>query len=451
MIRQSFLFASAAAIILAGCRSEPAAAQVRAFPGAEGAGAYSLGGRGGRVIHVTNLNDGGPGSLRAAVEAKGARTVVFDVGGTIRLSKPLTIRNGRITIAGQTAPGGGITIRDQRLHVAADDVVVRFVRSRLGDESRVTSDAIWVAKGRRIILDHVSASWSTDEALSVSSTFARPGDVLDDVTVQWSIISESLCAPGKPQGRHCYGSLAVTSHGGKMSFHHNLWAHHLGRMPRTGNYLTQGKDPVGGYFDFRSNVFYNWGGRSAGYNSSPAVRVHSNFVANSYIAGPNSTGNAAFDERDTLANAWFEGNGMNGVVPANPWSLVIERKVPNLRLAAPVPMPPITTDPPATAYARVLARAGSSLVRDAVDRRVVENVRARAGRLIDSQRDVGGWPVLARGTPWRDSDGDGMPDDWERAHGFNPRDGHDGNLDADRDGYTNVEEWLNALAAPAMQ
>jgi hypothetical protein len=451
MIRQSLLFVSAAAIVLAGCRAEPAAAQVRAFPGAEGAGAYSLGGRGGRVIHVTNLNDSGPGSLRAAVDAKGARTVIFDIGGTIRLSKPLAIRNGRITIAGQTAPGGGITIRDQRLHVAADDVVVRFIRSRLGDESRVTSDSIWVAKGRRIILDHVSASWSTDETLSVSSTFARPGDVLDGVTVQWSIISESLCAPGKPQGRHCYGSLAVTSRGGKMSFHHNLWAHHQARMPRTGNYLTRTQDPVGGYFDFRSNVFYNWGDRSAGYNSSPAVRVHSNFVANSYIAGPDSKGRAAFDERDALANAWFQGNSMNGVIPANPWSLVIERNVPNLHLSGPVPMPPVTTDPPAAAYARVLADAGSSLVRDAVDRRIVDNVKTRSGGLIDSQRDVGGWPVLARGTPWRDSDGDGMPDDWERAHGFNPRDGRDGNLDADRDGYTNVEEWLNALAAPAMQ
>jgi len=451
MIKQSLVFASVAAIVLAGCRSEPAAAQVRAFPGAEGAGAYSLGGRGGRVIHVTNLDDSGPGSLRAAVEASGPRTVVFDVGGTIALSKPLSIRNGRITIAGQTAPGGGITIRDQRLHVAADDVVVRFIRSRLGDESRVTSDAIWVAKGRRIILDHVSASWSTDETLSVSSTFARPGDVLDGVTVQWSIISESLCAPGKPQGRHCYGSLAVTSRGGKITFHHNLWAHHFGRMPRTGNYLTQGKDAVGGYFDFRSNVFYNWGGPNAGYNSSAAVRVHSNFVANSYIPGPDSHGKVAFDERDALASAWFQGNSMNGAVPANPWSLVIERNVPKLRLTGPVPMPRVATDPPATAYARVLAGAGSSLVRDAVDRRLVETVKARRGRLIDSQRDVGGWPVLARGTPWRDSDGDGMPDEWERARGFNPGDGRDGAGDRDSDGYTNVEEWLNELAAPALR
>jgi hypothetical protein len=221
-------------------------------------------------------------------------------------------------------------------------------------------------------------------------------------------------------------------------------------MPRTGNYLTQAKDPVGGYFDFRSNVFYNWGSRNAGYNSSPAVRVHSNFVANSYIPGPDSTGKAAFDERDALATAWFEGNSMDGQVPANAWSLVIERNVPKLRLAGPVPMPRVTTDRPAVAYARVLSNAGSSLARDSVDRRVVDSVKARRGHLIDSQRDVGGWPQLARGTPWRDSDGDGMPDDWERAHRLNPRDGRDGRLDADRDGYSNVEEWLNALAAPAM-
>lgn len=436
--------------VLAACSAEPAAAQVPAFPGAEGAGAMSLGGRGGRILRVTNLDDSGPGSLRAAVEASGPRIVIFDVGGTIRLEKPLVIRNGRVTIAGQTAPGGGITIRDQRLHVAADDVVVRFIRSRLGDQSREISDAIWVAKGRRIILDHVSASWSTDEALSVSSTFKRPGDVLDGITVQWSIISESLCDPKGPQGRHCYGTLAATSRGGRISFHHNLWASHHGRMPRTGNYLNPAQDPQGGFFDFRSNLFYNWGGRNAGYNATPAANVAYNFIGNSYWTGPDSKGTDAFDERDQSARAWFAGNSINGVVPRDPWSLVIGGKFRGYRLGAPLAMPAAASRPAAEAYERVLAHAGASLARDSVDQRVVAGVRARTGRLIDSQSQVGGWPALARGTPWHDSDGDGMPDAWERSRQHNPRSSRDGNGDSDRDGYTNVEEWLNALAAPAM-
>ena len=143
-----------------------AAPQVVAFPGAEGAGRFARGGRGGSVIRVTNLEDSGPGSLRAAIEAEGPRTIVFDVGGTIRLRSPLRIREGRITIAGQTAPGGGITVRDQPLTIEADDVVIRFIRARLGDETGVEADAFSTVRGRRIIVDHVSASWSVDETLS---------------------------------------------------------------------------------------------------------------------------------------------------------------------------------------------------------------------------------------------------------------------------------------------
>jgi pectate lyase len=254
-MRQAFLFAFAAATVLAGCRSETAAAQVRAFPGAEGAGAYSLGGRGGRVFHVTSLNDSGPGSLRAAVDARGPRIVVFDVGGTIRLKKPLAIRNGRITIAGQTAPGGGITLANYTLGIGADDVVMRFIRARMGDVSGAVGDAIWITDGHRIILDHVSASWGTDEVLSASSTYMRPRSDLHDVTVQWSIISESLCNSVNPDGRHCYGSLLTGGMGARMSLHHNLWAHHAGRLPRLGNAVPPGRDKVGALFDFRSNVF----------------------------------------------------------------------------------------------------------------------------------------------------------------------------------------------------
>ena len=449
--KRHFPLAGAAFLLtLAGCMETPAAAQVPAFPGAEGAGAMSLGGRGGRVLRVTNLNDSGPGSLRAAVETPGPRIVVFDVGGTIRLASPLAIRHPRITIAGQTAPGGGITLRDQTLGISADDVVVRFIRSRLGDASGAVADAVWITRGNRIVLDHVSASWGTDEVLSVTSGYKRPGRELGDVTVQWSIISESLCNSVNPEGRHCYGSILAGSRGARFSFHHNLWAHHGARMPRVGSSLPPGQDAVGGFFDVRSNVMYNWGSREAGYGGLPAARVAYNLVDNSYWTGPSSRGDAIFKEGNPFARAYFAGNTINGqpLPPAGPG--VTGATGPGYFLGSLVQMPRVAPDPAAAAYRKVLARAGASLARDTVDARVVAETYSRSGRLIDSQRDVGGWPMLAPGRPWLDSDRDGMPDDWERSRRLNPRDPRDGNADADRDGYTNVEEWLNALAAPAM-
>jgi hypothetical protein len=437
------------ALLIGACDSDPVSAQVRAFPGAEGAGATSLGGRGGRVIHVTNLDDSGPGSLRWALEADGPRTIVFDVGGTIRLSKRILVNNGRLTIAGQTAPGGGITIRDYPLIIEADDVIVRFFRSRLGDESGFVGDGIWVANGRRIILDHVSASWATDEALSVASTYRRPGDRLGDVTVQWSIIADTICGAGNRQGPHCYGSLSSGSRGARYSWQHNLWADHMGRLPRPANDLLPSDDPQGAAFDFRDNVMYNWGHQQSGYNSGPPSKVAYNFINNSYWAGPDSKGKLIFDERDPLATAYFSGNSLNGQLLADQWSAVAGSNRPGYRLSAPVPVAPVRTESAAAAYDKVLRYAGDSLARDSVDARVVEGVRNGTGRLLNSQRDVGGWPQLAPGRPWVDSDGDGIPDDWERAHGLNPRDPRDGGR-ATGDGYTNLEHWLNELAAPAM-
>jgi hypothetical protein len=422
-----------------------------AFPGAEGAGRLAAGGRGGRVIRVTNLDDAGPGSLRAAIEAEGPRTIIFDVGGTIRLSKKLVVRNGRVTIAGQTAPGDGITLRDYVFEIAADDVVVRYIRARLGDETRQQSDAFTILSGHRIIVDHVSASWSVDETLSASSAYRKPSDDLRDVTVQWSIIGESLRQSVHMKGDHGYGSLIRGAHGAQMSWHHNLWAHHLARMPRPGNYLTQAEDPVGPSFDFRSNVFYDWGGSHSGYNADTdnASLSTYNFVDNYYKAGPASKKPVAFDERDPASRAWFAGNAMNGVVPADPWSLVTGRNSGDYRLPGPLPMPPVTSDPAPRAFVKVLASAGASRVRDAVDARIVDSVRNGTGGLIDSQRDVGGWPALKAGSPWRDSDGDGLPDDWERAHRLDPRNPADAGSDRNGDGFTALEDWLNALARPA--
>jgi hypothetical protein len=426
-------------------------AELVAFPGAEGAGRLATGGRGGRVIRVVNLDDSGPGSLRAAIEAEGPRTIVFDVGGTIRLRKPLVIRNGQVTLAGQTAPGGGIALRDQVFEIAADDVVVRHVRTRLGDESRVESDAFTISSGRRIIVDHVSASWSVDETLSAGSDYKSAKDDLRDVTVQWSIISESLRKSVHAKGEHGYGSLLRGGRGARMSFHHNLWAHHMARMPRPGNYLTPAQDSVGAYYDFRSNVFYNWGGTRSGYNADSgekASRGAYNFVDNAYRTGPDSKKPLAFEEDNPIARAWFSGNSMNGRIPADPWSLVAGRDDEGYRLSGPISFPAVTRDPAPRAYEKVLAGAGASLRRDSVDARVVESVRAGTGRLIDSQSEVGGWPELARGTPWVDGDGDGMPDAWETSHRLDPGDPADGNSDRDRDGYTELEEWLNSLAGP---
>ena len=427
-------------------RAPSAAAAALAFPGAEGAGAHARGGRGGRVLRVTTLADSGPGSLRAAIETEGPRTIIFDVGGTIALASPLRVREGRVTIAGQTAPGGGITLRDQPFLIEADDVVVRYIRARLGDVRGVEADAFSIVRGRRIIVDHVSASWSVDETLSAGQQTRDASGGVHDVTVQWSIIAESLNGSGHAKGSHGYGSLIRAGFGARLSWHHNLWAHHSARMPRPGNYNGPEIDPTGPLMEFRSNVFYNWGGTRSGYNADEATHIAYNFIDNAYVPGPNSTRPIAFQESNRLARAFFAGNSMNGAVPADPWSLVTGVAVAANRLSRPIDVAPVRPDPAARAFERVLAGAGASRARDAVDARVVASVRSRGGTIIDSQSEVGGWPGLAPGTPWRDGDGDGMPDEWERRNRFDPSDPVDGNSDRDRDGYTNFEEWLAELA-----
>ncbi len=431
--------AGAVALTLA---ATPALSDTLAFPGAEGAGRFSQGGRGGAVLRVTNLSDAGPGSLRAAIEAKGPRTVVFDVAGTIQLKSELRIREGRITIAGQTAPGGGITLRDQTLVVSADDVVIRFIRSRLGAESKVEGDAIWINGGRRIILDHVSASWSVDETLSASARFGKGEQGFHDLTVQWSIIAESLAHSIHVKGDHGYGSLIRGGQGSKISFHHNLWANHMARMPRPGNYAGVDEDPVGAFFDFRSNVFYNWGKGHAGYDADKAAMAAYNFVDNAYVPGPNSTKAVAFQESNTLAKAHFAGNSMAGAVPADPWSLVTFTipEPAGYRLPAPLDVGAVTPETADKAYERVLADAGASVWRDPVDRRVVEGVRTKTGKVINIQGDVGGWPDLPAGKAAKDTDGDGMPDAWETAHGLDPKKA-DGAA-VGKDGWTNLELYL---------
>lgn len=451
---------------LAGCQSaltskeEGASAPfsaLRAFPGADGAGQWSLGGRGGRVYTVTNLEDSGPGSLRDAVEAMGPRTIVFGVSGTIRLKKELIVRNGRMTIAGQTAPGDGITLRDYPLTIAADDVVVRFIRSRLGDVTKVDGDAIGVVAGRRIILDHVSASWSSDETLSVAASFKSPDRSWDEVTVQWSLIAESLnqTAAKGPGVEHGFGSLVRGAKGSRVTYHHNLWLHHKDRMPRPGNYIPPEQDPVGGFFDFRSNVFYNWGDERSGYNMDfKGTHSSYNFVDNCYWTGPSSKGAWVFEESSSKAQAFFSGNTMNGQMPADPWSLVRSHKshlpqgLPvNYKSEKPFVVAPLRADPAATACPKVIERVGASLVRDAVDERLINDFKQRKGKLINSQEEVGAWPTLRSLPAPLDTDGDGMPDDWEVAHGLDPKNVADGAMVDNKSGYTQLEIYLANLVA----
>ena len=426
-----------------------------AFPGAEGAGQFALGGRGGRVYTVTNLNDRGAGSLREAIEASGPRTVVFAVSGTIQLQSELIIKNGRITIAGQTAPGDGITLRDHPFTVAADDVVVRFIRSRLGDVTKVDGDAMGVVAGKRIILDHVSASWSSDETLSVAASFKTPERSWDEVTVQWSLIGESLnqTAAKGPGVQHGFGSLVRGAKGSRVTYHHNLWLHHKDRMPRPGNYTLPAQDPVGGFFDFRSNVFYNWGDERSGYNMDFQGTVSSyNFVDNCYFQGPSSKGAFAFEESSSMARAYFANNVMDGVMPQDPWTLVRPHKdhLPgglsaNYKSKTPFDIPAINSDPAPSACQKVIQRVGASLKRDAVDLRLLSDFEKRQGKLIDSQNEVGGWPLLNSMPAALDSDGDGIPDEWEIAHGLNAKDSSDGNKVDGKTGYTYLELYLQDI------
>lgn len=414
-----------------------------AFPGAEGFGAYSQGGRGGRVLHVTTLDDSGVGSLRWAIEQDGPRTVVFDVSGTIGLRRELTISEPKLTIAGQTAPGDGICLRDASLVIAADDVVVRYLRCRLGDEGR-GGDALSISRGRDILVDHCSASWSTDEVLSASTH--RPS--LSNVTVQWCFITEAL----NPKG-HGFGSLIRGTGGARYSFHHNLYAHNQGRNPRPGNYDSNphDEDPEGLLLDFRNNAIYNWGGRHAGYNADRVSVTSLNYVGNYLVPGRNSTQNGvAYSTGSPFNRAYFADNFYQGQSPADPWDLVhfkddwSDSEIQAYKQSRPFPTLATHQQSAVSAFQKVLQSGGATLPRrDNVDTRIVDQVRNLTGRIINSQSEVGGWPTLSSTAAPQDTDRDGMPDSWEQQHGLAANDASDSSQDQDDDGYTNLEEYLN--------
>ena len=365
--------------------------QTLAFEGAEGFGRYTAGGRGGRVIKVTNLADSGKGSLRAAIDAEGPRIVMFDVEGIIELQSTLKVNKGHITINGQSAPGMGITLKNFNLTVDASEVIIRYIRVRPGSSMGKELDAISLNSGHNIIVDHCSASWATDETLSVSSAGDVKSVALDNVTVQWSIISESLNKSIHAKGEHGYGSLIRGSYGARYSFHHNLWAHHKARMPRPGNYISIETDPTGPIMDFRNNVFYNWGGNQSGYNADKITRSRYNFINNYYLAGHNSKNANFFNESNPYAEAYFSGNMMNGEMPAAQSDLVTS-SVEGHKLAKTAhDVAPVDTDSAADAFKAVLCHAGASKIRDGIDARVIDGILTGTGRMINTVSDVGGW------------------------------------------------------------
>jgi hypothetical protein len=420
--------------------------QQLAFPGAEGFGRFTSGGRGGKVIAVTNLNDSGAGSLRAAIEASGARTVVFQVSGTIALKSELRIENDNITIAGQTAPGDGICLRDYPLIIAADNAIIRYLRLRLGDVHKLQDDAISCIGRKNIIVDHCSMSWGIDEVASFYDN--------ENATVQWCLISESLNHSYHSKGDHGYGGIW----GGKgASFHHNFLAHHSSRTPRFNGSRTHGK-PDKELVDFRNNVIYNWGENSS-YGGEAGKQ---NLIANYYKHGPatGSTKNRIVEPYDKKSKWYVADNFVFGFpdITADNWAGGVQGKFANQsRVDSPHPFAPVVTHTAEQAFELVLANAGAILPkRDAVDARIIEEVRTgtatyggtwgKGSGIIDSQTEAGGWPTLHSAPAPHDDDHDGMADDWERANGLDPLNPEDRNGDFNGDGYTNLEKYLNFLS-----
>ncbi|HKJ43749.1 MAG TPA: T9SS type A sorting domain-containing protein [Sunxiuqinia sp.] len=433
------------------------AQQTLAFPSAEGHGAYTTGGRGGAVIEVTNLNDSGAGSLRAAIEAYGPRTVVFRVSGTIRLKSRLSIKNSNITIAGQTAPGDGICLRDNTLTVDADNVIIRYIRSRLGDVGGVQDDAMNGRNHKNIIIDHCSMSWSVDEAASFYDNA--------NFTMQWCIVSESLWHSIHEKGNHGYGGIWG---GMKATFHHNLIADHTSRNPRfcgARYHLSTASTEI---VDFRNNVIYNWGFNSA-YGGESG---NQNMVNNYYKYGPATSSSKKYriinpsdaDDANPISKWYVTGNYVYGYpnITADNWSGGVQPHSDVISLATfkatdPFPTGNIQTETAEQAYESVLKYAGANFPkRDTIDTRVVEETRTGQNQfgdtygantgIIDTQASVGGWPILNSTPAPTDSDHDGMPDDWEDAHSLNKNDATDRNT-TNADGYTNLEVYLNSLVA----
>ncbi|NWG13965.1 MAG: pectate lyase [Acidobacteria bacterium] len=423
-----------------------------AFPGAEGFGKYAWGGRGGDIYRVTSLDDSGPGSLREGIEtAQGPRTIVFEVSGTIQLkNRLLMLRKANLTIAGQTAPGKGITLRDYGLRIdKCRDVVVRYLRIRLGDENKPIGgqDVMTVNDNRNLILDHLSLSWGIDG----NSDYRRNGDM----TLQWLIYSEALNKSIHEKGEHAMCT-SLRQCAGDTTVHHNIYATSRHRHPTLGG--GSGTSNPEALVDFRNCVNYNWSGPT----NFGGMKI--NVVNNYYRKGPLSDRHAhpmqmkdsklaeargfmsgnVFDGLlevftiDNYSAVWYENTGRYASMPREQWEAQEEFLVGEYH---------VPTQSARDAYEACLKYSGCSLVRDSVDERLIRDIIDRKGKLLDSQSDVGGWdpyPEERRPQNW-DRDGDGMPDAWEVSQGLNPADPTDGRKDKNGDGYTNLEDYLNSL------
>lgn len=448
-----------------------------AFPGAEGGGMYTTGGRGGRIIHVTNLNDSGTGSLRAAVEASGPRIVVFDVAGIIELSSKLRIRNGDLTIAGQTAPGDGICIKNYATVVEADNVIIRFVRFRLGDQGANADDgedAIWGRRQKDIIIDHCSMSWSIDECASFYGN--------SNFTMQWCILTESLRHSVHGKGSHGYGGIWG---GENASFHHNLLANHDSRNPRFDHpeiYENPSDPDRRGNVDYRNNAVYNWGSNST-YGGEGG---HFNMVGNYYRQGPASRDRAYFIDANGIYTSngtdygypylYMDGNHYvqypdmtagDGVYWHDHGTNIPPDASRLLSSLLPISGPDgqtvyTTTHSAQDAFALICETGGASLVRDEVDDRACHDAQSGTasypdggngseGGIVDTPSAVGGWPEYSADTENEandktDTDGDGIPDWFEEKFGLDTESDDSKAMTVDVKGrYTNIEMYLHYL------
>lgn len=427
-----------------------------AFPGAEGFGAFIQGGRGGKVYHVTTLNDGNsPGTLRYAVSQSGRRTVVFDVSGVIALNAPLEIKHNNITIAGQTAPGEGICIKNYPLIINADNVIIRFLRLRLGEASQ--NSALVVQNRQRIMIDHCSISWSTMQNINIQNNAL--------LTMQWCIISEALNRTNEG-----YNGAGAKLGGLSSSFHHNLFVSNARQNPYFEN-MSLKSSSFAQLVDFRNNVIINWDDNS----SEGILRGRFNLVNNYYKSGPASLLPTRsqiirlYDDNQKVSSTitpklYLYGNfvynnplhtndNWMGVYPNQQY--IKEGKNPNLSWRQ-FFHAPVTLHTANRAFINVLRYAGASKKKDDVDIRLVLNIttnkfphegsRGSTGGLIDSPADVGGYKPYEKASALKDSDGDGIPDTWERTHGLNPKNPKDGSeFNKVKKDYTNLEVYMNSL------
>ncbi len=413
--------------------------QTKAFPDAYGFGEYSCGGRGGKVLLVTNLNDNGAGSLREAIKSKGPRTIVFEVAGVIELDSTLELKEPFVTIAGNSAPGDGICLKNFGMVLTrTHNVIIRYLRIRPGSQKGVELDALSINSSQNVIIDHCSLSWGTDEVLSVTQGGST------NISVQWCFINEGLNKSVHHKGEHGYGSLLRID--GNLSFHHNFYSNNNSRNPRIGTY---GDFSRGGFVDFRNNLVYNWGQLPA-YTAEDKATI--NFINNYYKAG-NSTADSVkeiiFHVGGNTTSLYISGNILEGFekYSSENKKLVRVSKYANVNsvfLPLPIQVSQILTEDPLVAKEKILKTAGAILPqRDFVDKRLVTQFISNTGKIVDDQNQTGGWPQYKFSNKNKDMNRNGIDDNWEAKYKLNSSDNNIHNADIDNDGYTNLEEFLN--------